>query len=75
MGPVSRFAPEIMSTIIGMVKALNIGSKRAVTSLKRPLRRLAGDMAVLGKGEIFIANMNSQGSNVICMKLSCEQSI
>ncbi len=31
-------------------------SKRAAALLRRPLRRLAGDMAVLGKGEIFIGN-------------------
>src|SRR5262249_27848377 len=30
-------------------------SKRAARPLQRPLRRLAGDMAVLGKGEIFLA--------------------
>jgi formylmethanofuran dehydrogenase subunit C len=30
-------------------------SKRAARLLQRPLRRLAGDMAVLGKGEIFLA--------------------
>jgi formylmethanofuran dehydrogenase subunit C len=29
-------------------------SKKAATLLRRPLQRLAGDMAVLGKGEIFI---------------------
>jgi formylmethanofuran dehydrogenase subunit C len=29
-------------------------SARAATLLRRPLRRLAGDMAVLGKGEIFL---------------------
>lgn len=33
-------------------------SKRAALLLKRPLRRFAGDMAVLGKGEIFIGNRN-----------------
>jgi formylmethanofuran dehydrogenase subunit C len=33
-------------------------SKRAASLLRRPLRRLAGDMAVLGKGEIFIGNRN-----------------
>ena len=33
-------------------------SKRAATLLKRPLQRLAGDMAVLGHGEIFIGNRN-----------------
>ncbi len=33
-------------------------SKRAAALLRRPLRRLAGDMAVLGKGEIFIGNRN-----------------
>jgi formylmethanofuran dehydrogenase subunit C len=30
-------------------------SARAARLLRRPLRRLAGDMAVLGKGEIFLA--------------------
>jgi formylmethanofuran dehydrogenase subunit C len=33
-------------------------SKKAATLLRRPLQRLAGDMAVLGKGEIFIASRN-----------------
>jgi formylmethanofuran dehydrogenase subunit C len=33
-------------------------SKRAATLLRRPLRRLAGDMAVLGKGELFVGNRN-----------------
>ena len=33
-------------------------SKKAATLLRRPLRRLAGDMAVLGKGEIFIGSPN-----------------
>jgi formylmethanofuran dehydrogenase subunit C len=33
-------------------------SKTAAALLRRPLRRLAGDMAVLGKGEIFIGNRN-----------------
>lgn len=33
-------------------------SKLAGAYLKRPLRRLAGDMAVLGKGEIFVGNRN-----------------
>jgi formylmethanofuran dehydrogenase subunit C len=33
-------------------------SKRAASLLRRPLRRFAGDMAVLGKGEIFIGNRN-----------------
>lgn len=33
-------------------------SKRAATVLRRPLQRLAGDMAVLGKGEIFIGSRN-----------------
>jgi formylmethanofuran dehydrogenase subunit C len=33
-------------------------SKRAASLLKRPLRRLAGDTAVLGKGEIFVGNGN-----------------
>lgn len=31
-------------------------SKRAAKLMRRPLRRLAGDMAMLGKGEIFIGN-------------------
>jgi formylmethanofuran dehydrogenase subunit C len=31
-------------------------SKPAAKLLRRPLRRLAGDMAVLGKGEIFVGN-------------------
>jgi formylmethanofuran dehydrogenase subunit C len=33
-------------------------SKKAASLLQRPLQRLAGDMAVLGKGEIFIGNRN-----------------
>lgn len=33
-------------------------SEGAAAMLKRPLQRLAGDMAVLGKGEIFIGNRN-----------------
>lgn len=33
-------------------------SKPAAALLRQPLRRLAGDMAVLGKGEIFIGNRN-----------------
>jgi formylmethanofuran dehydrogenase subunit C len=33
-------------------------SKRAAALLRRPLRRLAGDMAVLGKGELFVGNRN-----------------
>jgi len=33
-------------------------SRRAASLLRRPLRRLAGDMAVLGKGEMFIGNRN-----------------
>ena len=33
-------------------------SKRAAALLRRPLRRFAGDMAVLGKGEIFIRSRN-----------------
>ncbi len=33
-------------------------SKRAAAYLKRPLQRLAGDMAVLGKGEIFMGSGN-----------------
>ena len=33
-------------------------SKRAASLLRRPLQRFAGDMAVLGKGEIFIGNRN-----------------
>jgi len=33
-------------------------SKKAAALLRRPLQRLAGDMAVLGKGEIFIGSPN-----------------
>jgi len=33
-------------------------SKRAAALLRRPLQRLAGDMAVLGKGELLIGNPN-----------------
>jgi formylmethanofuran dehydrogenase subunit C len=33
-------------------------SKRAASLLEQPLQRFAGDMAVLGKGEIFIGNRN-----------------
>jgi formylmethanofuran dehydrogenase subunit C len=33
-------------------------SKKAATLLRQPLQRLAGDMAVLGKGEIFIRSPN-----------------
>jgi len=33
-------------------------SRRAAVLLRRPLQRLAGDMAVLGKGEIFMGNLN-----------------
>jgi formylmethanofuran dehydrogenase subunit C len=33
-------------------------SKKAAALLRRPLQRLAGDMAVLGKGEILIASPN-----------------
>jgi formylmethanofuran dehydrogenase subunit C len=33
-------------------------SKKTALSLQGPLRRFAGDMAVLGKGEIFIGNRN-----------------
>jgi formylmethanofuran dehydrogenase subunit C len=33
-------------------------SQRAAALMRRPLRRFAGDMAVLGKGEIFIGNRN-----------------
>jgi formylmethanofuran dehydrogenase subunit C len=33
-------------------------SKKAATLLRRPLQRLAGDMAVLGKGEILIGSLN-----------------
>jgi formylmethanofuran dehydrogenase subunit C len=33
-------------------------SKKTASLLKQPLQRLAGDMAVLGKGEIFIGNRN-----------------
>jgi formylmethanofuran dehydrogenase subunit C len=35
---------------------LHPDSKKAAALLRRPLQRLAGDMAVLGKGEIFIGN-------------------
>ncbi len=31
-------------------------SKRAAKLMRQPLRRLAGDMAILGKGEIFVRN-------------------
>ncbi len=31
-------------------------SKRAALLMRRPLKRLAGDMAILGKGEIFVGN-------------------
>jgi formylmethanofuran dehydrogenase subunit C len=34
---------------------VNRHSVKAATALRRPLRRLAGDMAVLGKGELFCA--------------------
>jgi len=37
---------------------LHPDSKKAAALLRRPLQRLAGDMAVLGKGEIFIGNPN-----------------
>jgi len=33
-------------------------SKPVAAQLRRPLRRFAGDMAILGKGEIFIGNQN-----------------
>lgn len=33
-------------------------SKPAAALLRRPLQRFAGDMAILGKGEIFIGNRN-----------------
>jgi hypothetical protein len=33
-------------------------SARTARLLHGPLRRFAGDMAVLGKGEIFIGNKN-----------------
>jgi formylmethanofuran dehydrogenase subunit C len=33
-------------------------SKKAAALLRRPLQRLAGDMAVLGKGEILVASPN-----------------
>jgi formylmethanofuran dehydrogenase subunit C len=33
-------------------------SKRAAALLRRPLRRFAGDMAVLGKGELLVGNRN-----------------
>ena len=33
-------------------------SKPVAAQLRRPLRRFAGDMAILGKGEIFIGNRN-----------------
>ncbi|MGO9397377.1 MAG: formylmethanofuran dehydrogenase subunit C [Xanthobacteraceae bacterium] len=33
-------------------------SRKAAALLRRPLQRLAGDMAVLGKGEIFIGSRN-----------------
>jgi len=33
-------------------------SKRAASLLQRPLQRLAGDVADLGKGEIFIGSRN-----------------
>jgi hypothetical protein len=32
---------------------VNDHSRKAASALRRPLRRLAGDMAVLGKGELF----------------------
>lgn len=34
-------------------------SKAAARLMRRPLRRFAGDMAVLGKGEMFIGTANS----------------
>jgi formylmethanofuran dehydrogenase subunit C len=42
-------ALQLMATFIGHYSA------RADAMLRRPLRRFAGDMAVLGKGEIFLA--------------------
>jgi formylmethanofuran dehydrogenase subunit C len=33
-------------------------SKATVALLRRPLTRFAGDMAILGKGEIFVGNRN-----------------
>ncbi len=33
-------------------------SRLAASLMRRPLRRFAGDMAVLGKGEIFVRNQN-----------------
>ena len=40
-------------------------SKHAAGLLHRPLQRLAGDMAVLGKGEIFIRSRNQAFAYVI----------
>ncbi len=42
-------ALRLMAAFVGRYSA------RAARLLQRPLRRLAGDMAVLGKGEIFLA--------------------
>lgn len=39
-----------------MAAMIEAHSKPAAKLMRRPMRRLAGDMAVLGKGEIFIAN-------------------
>ncbi len=39
-------------------RMLHPHSKKAATLLLRPLQRLAGDMAVLGKGEILVGNPN-----------------
>jgi formylmethanofuran dehydrogenase subunit C len=41
-------AMRLLSDFVG------IHSRRAAASLRAPLRRYAGDMAVLGKGEIFV---------------------
>jgi formylmethanofuran dehydrogenase subunit C len=41
-----------------LARFINPYSKRAAALLRPPLQRLAGDMAVLGKGEIFIGNRN-----------------
>jgi formylmethanofuran dehydrogenase subunit C len=43
-------AMRLMSRFIGA------HSRRAESLLRKPLRRLAGDMSVLGKGELFIGN-------------------
>jgi formylmethanofuran dehydrogenase subunit C len=39
-----------------LAKALEPDSKAAAALLRRPLQRFAGDMAVLGKGELFAGN-------------------